>query len=662
MALSTWFRPPRHLIVLFLGMSIVLMGTLGWFGVRLLRQDRALERERVRERLERAADAVAVALQGELNNVDDQLSNLSNTFLSELRTEAADYVGQLSDDAVLVVMDSDGLEAYPSGRLLYYPVSPLQREPGAAVFARGETLEFRERNFSGASRAYERFVQSSDSAIRAGALLRLARVRRKAGDADAAFEAFRELTGFGSTTVASLPAELVARGAILEVLEDAGRADELTAEAESLHADLQSGKWRITRAQYELYASQLCTKIAYDSTVHSPTAPFLESALALAAGAERLWDNRSTLDGNGREVTWFDDEPMLLVWRHSGELTVGLVGGRRHLETDWIGSLDELLEGERIAVSLSDVRGRALTATPAGEVALSAARTAAETRLPWTLHVTSADPPGDFARFAERRRLLLLGLATLALLLLVGLYAVTRGVTRELAVARLQSDFVAAVSHEFRTPLTSLKQLAELLSSGRVSTEERRAHYYQVMERESGRLHRLVEGLLDFGRMEAGALEFNMEKVSVRDLVRGVVTDFEVEIADDSFTVELNEGAVEATAMLNAEALRRAVWNLLDNAVKYSPDCGTVWVDLKRENGRATIAVRDEGLGIPAGELESVFEKFVRGSSANGRGTKGTGIGLAMVRHIVEAHGGEVGVESQVGKGSTFTIVLPVEE
>jgi len=235
-------------------------------------------------------------------------------------------------------------------------------------------------------------------------------------------------------------------------------------------------------------------------------------------------------------------------------------------------------------------------------------------------------------------------------------------VTRELAVARLQSDFVAAVSHEFRTPLTSLKQLAELLSSGRVSTDERRSHYYRVMERESGRLQRLVEGLLDFGRMEAGALEFNKEKVSIRDLLRGVVADFEVEIADESFNVELNEGGVEATALVDAEALRRAVWNLLDNAVKYSPDCHTVWVDLKRQDGRAMIAVSDKGIGIPAAELRSIFDKFVRGSSADGRGTKGTGIGLAMVRHIVEAHGGEVSVESQVGRGSTFTIVLPVEE
>ena len=375
-----------------------------------------------------------------------------------------------------------------------------------------------------------------------------------------------------------------------------------------------------------------------------------------------MWDQRATAEGGGRELTWIDGVPVQLVWQRSGERTVGLVGGRQHLENDWLAALEPLLEGERVQLALSDVRGNAITTSLAAEAPYSATRTAAASRLLWTLRVTSSDPRADFAQLAERRRLLLLGLATIALLLLVGLYAVTRGVTRELEAARLQSDFVSAVSHEFRTPLTSLKQLAELLSSGRVSSEERRARYYQVMEQESGRLHRLVEGLLDFGRMEAGALEFHKEKVSIRELVRDVVADFEAEIADQSFGVELNDHDLRATASVDVEALRRAVWNLLDNAAKYSPDCQTVWVDVAQKDGHATIAVRDEGLGIPSGELEAVFNKFVRGTSSEGRGTKGTGIGLAMVRHIVEAHGGEVRVESQVGRGSTFTIQIPIEE
>ena len=662
MALRTWLRPPRHLVVLFLGITLVLMGTLGWLGVRLFGQDRALERQRVQDRLEHAADVVATVLLRELSSVEDQLARLSTTSVSDLPQAATEYAARFSENAVLVVLHSEGVEAYPSARLIYYPIVPPAQEPNPDVFARGESFEFRDRNFVAAGRIYGRQAQSGDSAVRAGALLRLARTERKAGDADAALEAYAKLTLLGSTSVGGLPAELVARGASLDVLQDVSRDDDLQSEAESLFSDLNSGRWRVTRAQYEFYTAELCQWIPCDLSQDAAVPASLESARALAAGVERLWDRRTVVEGDGREVTRIDGVPVQLVWQDSAERTVALVGAGSFFEQKWQTTLGPVLERERVEVSLSDVNGNALTTLLSPDVSLSAIRTAAGTRLPWTLHVVSSDPGADFAQLAERRRLLLLGLATLALLLLVGLYAVTRGVTRELEAARLQSDFVSAVSHEFRTPLTSLKQLAELLSSGRVSSEERRARYYQVMERESGRLHRLVEGLLDFGRMEAGALEFHMERVSVRDLVRDVVTEFEAEVAEDGLNVELRGNDSAATAAVDVEALSRAVWNLLDNAVKYSPDCQTAWVDVARDDTRVTIVVRDRGVGIPAADLQVVFNKFVRGTSSDGRGTKGTGIGLAMVRHIVEAHGGEVGVESEVGRGSTFTISLPVEE
>ncbi len=112
----------------------------------------------------------------------------------------------------------------------------------------------------------------------------------------------------------------------------------------------------------------------------------------------------------------------------------------------------------------------------------------------------------------------------------------------------------------------------------------------------------------------------------------------------------------------DSEALGRAVWNLLDNAVKYSPDRQRVWVHVSQADGLVVITVRDQGIGIPPAQRDAIFRKFVRGTSSDGRGAKGTGIGLAMVKHIVEAHSGEVRVESEVGQGSTFTILLPVEE
>jgi signal transduction histidine kinase len=345
------------------------------------------------------------------------------------------------------------------------------------------------------------------------------------------------------------------------------------------------------------------------------------------------------------------------------ESTAGLIAGPRQLDA-WLAEVEPVLETDGVTLAISDLEGRPVISRFAEQPEVQATRAAPETGLPLALQVASASLDADFAQLAERRRLMLLGMSVVTLLVLLGLYAVTRGVTRELEAARLQSDFVSAVSHEFRTPLTSMRQLTELLATGRVASDKRRAHYYDVINRESERLHRLVEGLLDFGRMEAGALEFHFESVDAGKVVRELVDEFRQEVGERGYEIVLNGGgeggAGTYTGRADDEALKRALWNLLDNAVKYSPDSKTVWIDENQENGCVAIRVRDRGVGIAPGDQAAIFKKFVRGRGSDGSNVKGTGIGLAMVRHIVEAHGGEVAVESEPGVGSTFTVRLPL--
>ena len=197
------------------------------------------------------------------------------------------------------------------------------------------------------------------------------------------------------------------------------------------------------------------------------------------------------------------------------------------------------------------------------------------------------------------------------LLLLLGgsAYFTLRGVTRELAVARLQSDFVAAVSHEFRTPLASLRHLSDMLSKGRVSDAEQRQHCYEFLSRESERLEKLVEGLLDFGRLEAGAHRYRFERLDITDLVRELVGQFQENMTPRGYRIELSVEMQSASVLADREALSRAIWNLLDNAVKYSPGSDTIWVVLAPEGDSAVIRVRDRGLGIPLSEQKEIFRK-----------------------------------------------------
>jgi len=245
-------------------------------------------------------------------------------------------------------------------------------------------------------------------------------------------------------------------------------------------------------------------------------------------------------------------------------------------------------------------------------------------------------------------------------------YVVYSAINRELRVAQLQSDFVAAVSHEFRSPLTTLRTITELLAQNRISDESRRQQSYVFLDHETNRLHRLVEDLLDFGRMESGRKQYRIEPHDAFELVRATVADFSEHAEAQGFSVEADlvrpEGISASTVRVDEEAFRRAVRNLLDNAVKYSPACRTVWVDGAVCDHRVLISVRDQGMGINAEEKQAIFQKFVRGQAAKKAGIKGTGIGLSMVRQISEAMGGEIRVQSEVGVGSTFTLVLPLAE
>ena len=314
-----------------------------------------------------------------------------------------------------------------------------------------------------------------------------------------------------------------------------------------------------------------------------------------------------------------------------------------------------------MGLSLIDSDGYTMTAQPPADGKPQVVRPASDTGLPWTLRVIGAGS-ADAAQSTARRRILITVLAVMALAVLVCGYFTARAVIREMNVARLQSDFVSAVSHEFRTPLTSMRHLTELLEGGKVSNEDRKQKFYKVLAHETRRLHRLVESLLNFGRMEAGKFQYQLEKLDAAQLVRDVAAEFQSEGNGESSNIELAIDEDQALVIrADRESIALALWNLLDNAVKYSPNGSPVQIELAREGTCAAMRVRDHGTGIPESEQKEIFKKFVRGSASKDSSAKGTGIGLAMVQHILHAHQGTVRVESRPGEGSVFTVLLQAE-
>jgi signal transduction histidine kinase len=284
------------------------------------------------------------------------------------------------------------------------------------------------------------------------------------------------------------------------------------------------------------------------------------------------------------------------------------------------------------------------------------ARIIGDPQNPWMLRIwpSGAAP----AASGVGSRLLAIMLVIVILFLWGTVYFMARAISREAKVSRLQSDFVAAVSHEFRTPLTTVRQLSEMLEMDQIPSEDRRRKYYRVLANESRRLQRLVETLLNFGKMEAAADHYRMEKLEVSELVSRAMREVSGEETEVVSRVRITGTEPRLHLMGDADALTLALRNLLENGLKYSPVNESIEVKWSSQEGRISISVADHGPGIPKDEHEMIFQKFVRGRSAIEASIKGTGLGLAMARHILSAHGGEIKLDSEPGRGSTFTVVM----
>ncbi|MGO9647135.1 putative Histidine kinase [Candidatus Sulfotelmatobacter sp. SbA7] len=251
-------------------------------------------------------------------------------------------------------------------------------------------------------------------------------------------------------------------------------------------------------------------------------------------------------------------------------------------------------------------------------------------------------------------------LGVISLLLAGGLFLTHRNISREMALAKLKSDFVSNVSHELRTPLSLIRLYAETLEMGRLKSEEKYQEYYRIIRKESERLTALINNILDFSRIEAGRKEYDFRETDMRELVHNTLDSYRFQIEQNGFAFEEKIAEDVPPLRVDREAMARSLLNLVNNALKYSQDQKFIGVNLFRYNGSVKLEVVDHGIGIPTEEQHKIFEKFYRVGDPLVHNTKGSGLGLSLVRHIVQAHGGEVAVDSSPGRGSKFTITLPV--
>lgn len=256
------------------------------------------------------------------------------------------------------------------------------------------------------------------------------------------------------------------------------------------------------------------------------------------------------------------------------------------------------------------------------------------------------------------RSFLILGI--LSLVIIGGLVLTKHMVSKEMALARLKSDFVSNVSHELRTPLALIRLYAETLELGRITTADKKQRYYRIIRKESERLTALINNILDFSRIEAGRKEYEFRKTDIAELVRNTLDSYRYQIEQQGFAFEERIDPDLPVLELDREAIARALVNLINNALKYSDNEKFLGVKLFGENGVVKLEVEDHGIGIGRNDQSKIFEKFYRAGDPLVHNTKGSGLGLSLVQHITQAHGGDIAVESIPGKGSKFILSLPV--
>ncbi len=231
-------------------------------------------------------------------------------------------------------------------------------------------------------------------------------------------------------------------------------------------------------------------------------------------------------------------------------------------------------------------------------------------------------------------------------------------VTQIELLEKVRQEFLSNVSHELRTPLTSILAFVETLEDGAIKDEENNQRFLGVIRRNAQRMHRLIDDILELSIIESGKISLDSRQINLHHLIEEIFTNLSGKARRHRISL-VNEIGKDVSVFADATRLEQMLTNLIDNAVKFNSEKGSVYVSFKQRDGRDDISITDTGEGISAEHLSRIFERFYRTDRARSREIGGTGLGLAIVKHLARLHGGEVSVNSVFGRGSTFSIELP---
>jgi signal transduction histidine kinase/tetratricopeptide (TPR) repeat protein len=621
------------------------------------------------------------------------LQNLSN--ICRLKAANDDLIGDI------FLADSNGELVFPLKNPLYLAserrrlaAKNLEKIEGTRFFRRAESAELAVKNLPLAIESYKALLDSvPDDSSKAIVLNRLARCYLKAGNLNQALNTYY-------TILDKHPDELSSEGIPLGIISffQIGTIHLKTEQEKAgqtmleFYSRLVSSEWPLDKAQFQFYRDIIKkmgetwkskSKAADENRDFQNRWDELEkqadAKLQILAANEDLIEKIVPLvqarllefDSERQEFSRFSEiigNTLFLITAATvqKDIVLGIRIDNAVLIQDCLPMIqDRIPVPEDWLVQIVDSAGRVIS----GEEALSSGKADPGSAFvlgfeqdfpPWQIRIFQKFPQSVERQYNLRRNVYILIVGVVMAVLFLGGFMAIRSTAKMVELARLKSEFVATVSHEFRTPLMSIRYLSEMLDGGRVKGEAKKKIYFGKIKKESERLSRLIENMLDFSKIEAGMKEYKFEGVSVKELIEEISTRFKQYMADKKMTLDCEIQDDLPAVRADREAISRALFNLLDNAVKYSGKNPVIHLRAFCDGEAVFLEVQDKGAGIGKDDQKKVFEKFYRSSHPVSKSIEGSGIGLTLVEHIVKAHGGQVRIESDLGQGTTVTIELPV--
>jgi signal transduction histidine kinase len=599
----------------------------------------------------------------------------------------------------LFLVDTDGGLISSSVSLAWHKITgsrPALNKQTTTAFKMAENAEFIRKNLIEAITLYRKVLSSAKSSPeRILALSRIGRCYFKLGDYNKAAREYIKILELGNSDVmiGEVPASIVALSQISECYKALKAYKEKYDVVLQLYKQLLDHPWDLQGGEYLYYlksadaelhnlagsginvnssewniedmtirGDRMFEHIRFIELIHQDILSLVESDLRTGSHSESPSQNISREEGDSTLQLGFSTLP--LTFQQYQLLAVGYQFENEYLLSYLFPEILTSVElGKDVFVGILGEKDSLLFIQQNLPISnYLVAENFNQLFVSW--QVALFDGSGkSIEQLTRNERVLYLVLFTgIIFIMLIGIVFMVRAVIHESEVSRMKSEFVSNVSHELKTPLALIRMFGETLDAGIVTDEKKRREFYSIIRKESERLSHLINNVLDFSRMDTGAKEYYFEESDLVKVVKSSLEAYKFHIRENGFEIESELPDEAVMIKVDKDAISQALLNLLSNAVKYSDERKNIKVEVFKNSSSAMISVADQGMGIPNEERKKIFEKFYRVKSTRGEEKRGSGLGLTLVKHIVEAHGGTIEVESIVGEGSKFTMRIPLQE